>query len=75
MQESATYRYLQEKHARDTTIENTLEVLEDKFTPDEVSALKPALLKINDLQRLKQVFSAAVRSQNVEAFSELLYEE
>ena len=75
MQESQFYRYLQEKFARETTIENTLTLLEAKFPPDAVSALRPALLKITDLQRLKKIFRAAARAPNVEAFVEILYEE
>ena len=75
MQGSATYQYLLEKHTRDAFLESTLALLEAKFHPEVVSALKPVLLNIRDIQRLKQLNRAAGTAQNVETFSELLYEE
>ena len=75
MQDSQFYRYLQEKHVRDTTIEYTLAFLEDQFRPETVNALKPALLKINDIQRLKLILRAARVVQDIEAFSEMLHTE
>ena len=71
MQESQFYQLI----IRETTIENTLALLEDQFLPETISLLKPALLKINDIQRLKQILRAARRVDNLEAFSEMLREE
>ena len=75
MQESHFYRHLQDKFTRENTIENTLALLENRFTPDAVDALKPALLKISDLQRLKQILLAASEAQDPDAFAEILNEE
>lgn len=74
MQESKTYQLLREKIARETTIENTLALLERRFAVDAVNALKPALCSVNDLQRLKQLFLAAAKVQNIETFAQMLNE-
>jgi len=74
MQESKTYQRQMERAARETTIENTLALLEDQFQPETVSALTPALRNINDLQKLKQLLRAAARVQNIEAFARMLSE-
>ena len=75
MQDSATYRYLQEKHTRDAFIESTLALLEDQLQPETVNALKPVLLKINDIQRLKLIHRAARNVRDIEAFAEMLHTE
>ena len=75
MQESGFYRYLQDKFTRDAFVEGTLALLEDQFLPETISLLKPAILKINDIQRLKQIHRAARRVDNLQAFSEMLCEE
>ena len=74
MQESKTYQRQMEKAARETTIENTLALLADQFQPETVSALTPALRKVNDLQKLKQLLRAAARVQNIEDFAQMLSE-
>ena len=74
MRESKFYQRQQEKIARETTIENTLALLEDQFQTETVSTLTPALRNINDLQKLKQLLRAAARVQNIEAFAQMLYE-
>ena len=74
MQESGFYRYLQDKFTRETTIENTLALLENRFNSDVINALKPALLKINDTQRLKRILLAAP-TESLDAFTERLREE
>ena len=75
MQESGFYRYLQDKFTRENTIENTLALLEDQFQAETISMLKPALLKITDIQHLKQILRAARNIRDVDAFSELLHKE
>ena len=74
MQESKGYQYPKEKAIRENTIENTLALLADQFQPETVSALKPSLRSVNDLQKLKQLHLAAARVQNIEAFAQMLYE-
>ena len=74
MRESKGYQRQMEKAARETTIENTLALLADQFQPETVSALTPALRKVNDLQKLKQLHLAAARVQNIEAFAQMLSE-
>ena len=74
MQESKTYQRQMERAARETTIENTLALLEDQFEPETVSALTPAIRKVTDLQKLKRLLLAAARVQNIEAFAQMLHE-
>ena len=50
MQESKYYQLLSEKFAIETTIENTLALLEDQFQAEAVNALTPALRSLDDLQ-------------------------
>ncbi|RKU09814.1 hypothetical protein C6501_14560 [Candidatus Poribacteria bacterium] len=78
MQESKFYQLLCEKlserYTRETTIENTLALLEDQFQVEAVNALTPALRSVNDLQKLKQLHLAAAKVQNIEAFTQMLNE-
>lgn len=74
MQESKFYQLLSEKFTRETTIENTLALLEDQFHAEAVNALTPALRSVNDLQKLKQLHLAAAKVQNIEAFAQMLNE-
>ncbi len=78
MQESKTYQLLceklSEKFARETTIENTLALLERRFAVDAVRALIPALQSIADSQKLKQLHLEAAEVQNIEAFAQMLNE-
>ncbi|RKU18949.1 hypothetical protein C6501_01985 [Candidatus Poribacteria bacterium] len=68
MQESKTYQ----RQVRKITIENTLDLLQDQFHAEAVSAITPALHNINDLQKLKQLHLAAAKVQSIEAFMQLL---
>lgn len=72
MQESKGYQLEREIILRENTIENTLDLLADQFHAETVSALAPALRKITDLQKLKQLHLAAARVQNIEAFAQEL---
>ena len=74
MQESKTYQLQVEKITRQNTIENTLDLLEDRFQAEAVHALTPVLNSINDLQRLKQLHLAAAKVQSIGAFKQLLNE-
>ena len=74
MRESKFYQRQMERAARETTIENTLALLEDQFQAEVVNALTPELRSINDLQKLKQLLVAAARVQNIEAFEQMLHE-
>ena len=57
-----------ERGARETTIENTLSVLTARFPSADVSALKPALEAIADLNRLKQLLLNASLANSFQAF-------
>ncbi len=72
MRESKGYQLEREIILRENTIENTLDLLADQFHAETVSALAPALRKITDLQKLKQLHLAAARVQNIEAFAQKL---
>lgn len=74
MRESKTYQYLCEKILKENTIENTLALLADQFQAEAVNALTPALQRINDLQKLKQLHLAAAKVPNIEAFAQMLNE-
>ena len=70
MQESKTYQ----RQVRKITIEYTLDLLEDRFHAEAVSAITPELHNINDLQKLKQLLLAASKVQSIEAFAQMLHE-
>ena len=74
MQESKTYQLLSEKFTRETTIENTLALLEDQFQAEAVNALTPALRSVDDLQKLKQLLLEAAKVKNIETFAQMLNE-
>ena len=58
--------------ARENSREHILEVLELRLQPDAARAFKPTLEAIDDLQRLNQLFSAAIRIDSVEDFQRAL---
>ena len=56
------------------TLKNLLVVLNAKFHAASVRAIVPALEKIDDLERLEQLLLAAVNAENLETFTEALFE-
>ena len=72
MQESKGYQYLKEKAIRESTIDHISVVLKTKFSPELVDALKPALEKINDLERLEDLYLQAIHAQSIQAFVQKL---
>ncbi len=74
MQESKYYQLLSEKFTIETTIENTLALLEDQFQAEAVNALTPALRSVNDLQKLKQLHLEAAKVKSIETFAQMLKE-
>ena len=74
MQESKTYQRQMERAARETTIKNTLAVLNRKFSADAVNVLTPAIQNIEDLQRLDQLLIAAAEARNLDTFTQMLQE-
>ncbi|MCY3724181.1 MAG: hypothetical protein OXG97_18340 [Candidatus Poribacteria bacterium] len=72
MQESKTYQRQMERAARQTTMENTLALLELQFHTEAVRALTPMLQNIDDLERLKELHLAAARVPNIENFAQKL---
>ena len=60
--------------AKEATLKNLLTVLNAKFHVESVRALMPALENIDDLERLAQLHLTAVNAENLEAFTETLFE-
>lgn len=63
-----------ERGHRESAIEFILALLSDRFQPDAVQALKPALETIDDLERLKQLLRAIPKTPSLEAFTATLRE-
>ena len=74
MLESKTYQRQMEKAARETTLKNTLTVLNRKFPAEAVNALISEMQNIDDLQRLEQLLIAAAEARNLDTFTQMLHE-
>lgn len=74
MLESKTYQRQMEKAAKETTLKNTLTVLNRKFPAEAVNALTPEMQNIDDLQRLEQLLIAAAEARNLDTFTQMLHE-
>ncbi len=74
MRESKFYQHQMEKAARETTLKNTLTVLNRKFPAEAVNALTPEMQNIDDLQRLEQLLIAAAEARNLDTFTQMLHE-
>ena len=57
---------------RERALEDILEVLALRLQPDAARTFKPALEAIDDLQRLKQLFRAAILADSLEDFQQAL---
>ena len=57
---------------RESTREKILEALELRLQPDTARTFKPILEKIDDLQRLNELFRAAIQADSPEAFRQVL---
>ena len=57
---------------KERALEDILEVLELRLQPDAARIFKPALEAIDDSQRLKQLFRAAILAENAEDFRQAL---
>ena len=60
--------------AKEATRKNLLTVLNAKFHVEAVRAIDPALQDIDDLQRLEELYLAAVNAKTLDAFTEALFE-
>ena len=60
--------------AQETTRENILEALALRLITEDAQNLKPALEKIDDLQRLKQLFRIAIQVETLQEFAQALNE-
>ena len=74
MQESKFYQLEKGIIIRETTIKHISTALKTKFSADVVNALTPIIQNISDLQRLEELHIAAVKAQNIEAFTQMLSE-
>ncbi len=74
MIESKTYQQQRERNFIENTIENTLALLESQFQTEAVNAVRPVLLRIDDLEQLKQLHIAAAKVPNIDAFAQMLNE-
>ncbi len=82
MQQSSIAEYLApEAHeqgiqqgAQETTRKHILEALTLRLQPETAQTFKPTLEAIDDLQRLEQLFRAAMRAETPEDFKEALSE-
>jgi hypothetical protein len=78
MQQPSIVEYVapqaREQGARETTRENILETLAFRLQPEVAETFKSALESIDDLQRLKQLFRAAMRVETPEDFTQALNE-
>ena len=70
MIESKGYQLL----VRKATVDNIMALLEDRFPGEAVSVVKPALLNIDDLQKLQQLHVAAPKVSSLEAFAQMIHE-
>ena len=60
---------------RETTIELTLTILNDKFQPEAVRELIPVLERIESIEQLKKLGVAASKSPTLDAFRATLNED
>ena len=74
MQESKYYQLLREEIIRENTPRYILVVLKARFPEDIVNALAPVIRNISDVQRLEELYVAALKVQNIEAFAHMLNE-
>ena len=58
-----------EQGIRERALEDILEALELRLQPDAASTFKPILETIEDSQRLKQLFRAALLAESTEDFA------
>ena len=63
-----------EQERRESTIRHILVVLKTKFSADIVNVLMPAIENITDVERLEQLFPAAIEAENPETFARALHE-
>ncbi len=61
-----------EQGMRERALEDILEALELRLQPDAASTFKPILETIEDSQRLKQLFRAALLAESTEDFAQAL---
>ena len=74
MRESKFYQLLVQETTVKATVDNIMALLEDRFPGEAVSVVKPALLNIDDLQRLQQLHVAAPKVPSIEAFAQMIHE-
>ena len=60
--------------ARESTRRHILEVLALRLQPEVAQTFKPTLEAIDDLQRLEQLFGAAIKVESPEDFTQALNE-
>ena len=78
MQQPSIVEYVapqaREQGARESTRKHILEVLALRLEPEIAQTFKPTLEAIDDLQRLEQLFGAAIKAESPEEFTQALNE-
>ena len=74
MRESKFYQLLVQETTIKATVDNIMALLEDRFPSEAVSVVKPALLNIDDLQKLQQLHVAAPKVKSLETFAQMIHE-
>ena len=74
MRESKFYQLEKGIIIRENTTKHILTLLEQQFHTDAVRALTPIIQNISDLQRLEELHIAAVKTQNIKTFTQMLSE-
>ena len=72
MHESDLYQHWGEQAARERALEDILRALELRLRPETARLFKPSLERIDDMQRLDELFSAAILADSADDFRKVL---
>ena len=72
MHESDLYQYMSAHGARERALQDILRALELRLQPETARLFKPSLEPIDDMQRLNELFSAAVLADSPDDFQKVL---
>ncbi len=72
MHESDLYQHWGEQAERKRALEDILRALELRLRPETARLFKPSLERIDDMQRLDELFSAAILADSADDFRKVL---